>query len=1117
MTQSYLLFTGGDGAGGTSLYITDGVNVRQLADSSTQGSLFQTDPIFGQISTQVVGSTLYLTLADSTGQTSAIWSYDGSRLTQITSSADYVNGATDPNAAGPQSALALFGTQDLVFGQATLASNADGNYDTTTLAVYNTATKTISQPVSPNGGYNPQDFVNLNGVLYYEALDKTTNAEAIYSYNGTSVTEIYNAHPTFVNTAYDPSIVQPAAGAVDGPLVAFNGHLYFSSSQETLYELNALSSLSNNATNVSGSSAYPYNGFGDTDLIVFNNSLYFCNGNNGVYKLGADNALTNLIGSIGAQSFTPVINGGTMDFVSYALVNYQLVPELYQTTGGAPTIAVANYSASDFVAYNGVIYDNLSSTGLADVNGATPGVLAVPGGQGGAPLVVIPFNATGFAGPATVSSVGVPATGDYGVGSVLTFTVGFNEPVDVTGTPRIAIDLATGGVAYANYISGGGTSALTFQYTVAAGQQALAGITTGSAIDVNGGAITDAASDSANLDISAVEPSTSGIVINTFAPTESVAQVLATMSALNALPTGFAVADTAAHIEANLAALSADAAHVTTVTATGGPVTASIAQFTADEPLLDKVVGGFVVADTAANIAAYLTASVPGGPSALALDAGDVASISATGGTVTVGNGVFAADQPALDKIVGGFALSGKASVLNGNLAGLAADQAHIDSVTANGGAITATIAQFQSDQPLLDKVVGGFVVSDTAANIAAYLTASVPGGPSALALDAGHVASISATGGTVTVGNGVFAADQPALDEIVGGFALSGKASVLNGNLDGLEADQAHIDSVTANGGAITATIAQFAADQPLLDKVVGGFVVSDTAANISAYLTASVPGGPSALALDGHVASITASGGAVTVGNGVFAADQPALDKVAGGFAISGKASVLNGNLAGLEADQAHIDSVAANGGAITATIAQFAADQPLLDKVVGGFVVSDTAANIAAYLTASVPGGPSALALDASHIASIAASGGTVTVGNGVLVADQPALDEIAGGFAISGKASVLSGNLDGLQNDVGHILSITGASGVITGTMANFTRDEAAMNKIAGGFNLADTAANIAAGLDLLRGDVGHIDAITLTDATKPTITLTAAQASADAAVLAKITSPYTLVT
>ena len=84
---------------------------------------------------------------------------------------------------------------------------------------------------------------------------------------------------------------------------------------------------------------------------------------------------------------------------------------------------------------------------------------------------------------------------------------------------------------------------------------------------------------------------------------------------------------------------------------------------------------------------------------------------------------------------------------------------------------------------------------------------------------------SITATGGPVVVGNALFVADQAALNEIVGGFNIGGQAAVLSGNLDGFEADISHINSINGLNGTITATVAQFLADQPALDKVISGY----------------------------------------------------------------------------------------------------------------------------------------------------------------------------------------------------------------------------------------------------------------------------------------------------
>ena len=68
--------------------------------------------------------------------------------------------------------------------------------------------------------------------------------------------------------------------------------------------------------------------------------------------------------------------------------------------------------------------------------------------------------------PTVTGVTSTTANGSYGVGSVITITVGWSKPVVVTGTPQLALN--SGGTA--SYSSGSGTSTLTFTYTVAAGQ-----------------------------------------------------------------------------------------------------------------------------------------------------------------------------------------------------------------------------------------------------------------------------------------------------------------------------------------------------------------------------------------------------------------------------------------------------------------------------------------------------------------------------------------------------------------------------------------------------------------------------------------------------------------------
>lgn len=92
------------------------------------------------------------------------------------------------------------------------------------------------------------------------------------------------------------------------------------------------------------------------------------------------------------------------------------------------------------------------------------------------------------------------------------FTIAMSEGVNVTGTPRIAVDV--GGVTrYAEYASGTGTSALTFTYSAQAGDVDLDGVTLSSPIDLNGGTITDL-NGNPQTNLAFTVPDTSGVRID---------------------------------------------------------------------------------------------------------------------------------------------------------------------------------------------------------------------------------------------------------------------------------------------------------------------------------------------------------------------------------------------------------------------------------------------------------------------------------------------------------------------------------------------------------------------------------------------------------------------------
>ena len=98
--------------------------------------------------------------------------------------------------------------------------------------------------------------------------------------------------------------------------------------------------------------------------------------------------------------------------------------------------------------------------------------------------------------------------------ATLNFTVNTSEPVVVTGTPRIAIDV--GGVTrYASYASGSGSTAITFGYAVQAGDFDANGITLVSPLQLNGGSIADVAGNPASS-LSLTLPDTASVKVQTY-------------------------------------------------------------------------------------------------------------------------------------------------------------------------------------------------------------------------------------------------------------------------------------------------------------------------------------------------------------------------------------------------------------------------------------------------------------------------------------------------------------------------------------------------------------------------------------------------------------------------
>lgn len=118
-----------------------------------------------------------------------------------------------------------------------------------------------------------------------------------------------------------------------------------------------------------------------------------------------------------------------------------------------------------------------------------------------------------------VSSVSVPANATYTAGQSLDFTVNSSENVTVNtggGTPRIPLTIGAS-TRYASYLSGSGTSALVFRYTVQTGDNDLDGIAVGAAIEENGATLRGASNNDLVTTLNSVG-STANVLVDALAP-----------------------------------------------------------------------------------------------------------------------------------------------------------------------------------------------------------------------------------------------------------------------------------------------------------------------------------------------------------------------------------------------------------------------------------------------------------------------------------------------------------------------------------------------------------------------------------------------------------------------
>ena len=190
-------------------------------------------------------------------------------------------------------------------------------------------------------------------------------------------------------------------------------------------------------------------------------------------------------------------------------------PTLTLNDRGTATYVSGTGSKALTFKYTVAAGQNIASLAALWVNLAS-GATIKDGAGTGANLSLTGLTQTGpqidTTAPTVTSVVASPAKGDLNAGDTVTLTLNFSEPVTLAG---VAPTLTLNDRGTATYVSGSGSKALTFKYTVAAGQN----IASLAALWVNlasGATIKDGAGTEANLSLTGLTQT--GPQIDTIAP-----------------------------------------------------------------------------------------------------------------------------------------------------------------------------------------------------------------------------------------------------------------------------------------------------------------------------------------------------------------------------------------------------------------------------------------------------------------------------------------------------------------------------------------------------------------------------------------------------------------------
>jgi hypothetical protein len=262
-------------------------------------------------------------------------------------------------------------------------------------------------------------------------------------------------------------------------------------------------------------------GTGTLRLDMKSNTNIIDNNNNGNNTNGYADAFTTgvahsvdldapTVSNVSEPSDGTYIAGQDLDFTINTNENVTV-----NTTGGTPQLSITIGSTTRQAIYqsgsgtSALLFRYTVQSGELDTDGITVGTLSANGGtmrDGAGNDMNTTLNSVGStalvlvdAVTPTVSSVNVPSNGTYLADQNLDFSINTSENVTVNttgGTPQLSLTIGSA-IRQAAYLSGSGTAALVFRYTVQSGDLDTDGIAVGT-LSANGGTLQDGAGN--NLD-----------------------------------------------------------------------------------------------------------------------------------------------------------------------------------------------------------------------------------------------------------------------------------------------------------------------------------------------------------------------------------------------------------------------------------------------------------------------------------------------------------------------------------------------------------------------------------------------------------------------------------------